>query len=103
TITSSSPVVAGDTSLRADETQVATAATAPHGSVQTRDEALRALSEVATYFRRTEPHSPLSYAAEQLVRWGRLPLPELLTELIPDNASRDYLFTLVGMDLPPHN
>ena len=72
----------------------------PHG-IQSRDEALQTLLTVAEFFRRTEPHSPLSYAAEQLVRWGRLPLPDLLNELIPDNASRDYFFTLVGMELPP--
>lgn len=77
------------------------AQTSEAAEIRSRDEALQALSNVAEFFRRTEPHSPLSYAAAQLVRWGRLPLPDLLTELIPDNASRDYVFTLVGMELPP--
>jgi type VI secretion system protein ImpA len=52
---------------------------------------------VADFFKRTEPHSPISYALEQAVRWGRMPLPELLQELIPEDAVRGQLFKLVGI------
>jgi len=56
-----------------------------------RDAALRSLRDVAAYFRRTEPHSPISYAIEQAVYWSQLPLPALIQELIPDeNARRKY-------------
>ena len=56
-----------------------------------RDAALRSLRDVAAYFRRTEPHSPIPYAIEQAVYWSQLPLPALIQELIPDeNARRKY-------------
>lgn len=65
--------------------------------VSTREDAFRALLQVADFFKRTEPHSPVSYALEQAVRWGRMPLPELMAELIPDEATRRQFFKLVGI------
>ena len=53
-----------------------------------REDAFRTLLKVAEFFRRTEPHTVLSYTLEQLVRWGRMPLPELLVELIPEDSVR---------------
>src|SRR5262249_55018784 len=41
------------------------------GVIQTREQALEQLLKVADFFRRTEPHSPVSYALDQVVRWGR--------------------------------
>ncbi len=41
--------------------------------VASRDEALQHLLRVADFFRKTEPHSPVSYALEQAVRWGACP------------------------------
>jgi type VI secretion system protein ImpA len=67
------------------------------GPIATRDDALSALLQVADFFRRTEPHTPVSYALEQAVRWGRMSLPDLLTELVPDQAARDNMFKLVGI------
>jgi type VI secretion system protein ImpA len=72
-------------------------AAAPVGAVQTREQALESLLKVADFFRRTEPHSPLSYALDQIVRWGRMPLPELWTELIGDEAPRKSVFKQVGI------
>ena len=68
--------------------------------VTTREDAFRALLQVADFFKRTEPHSPVSYALEQAVRWGRMPLPELLEELIQDSSTRDQAFKLVGIRTP---
>ena len=59
------------------------------------------LQEIAEYFRRTEPHSPIPYSLEQAVRWGRTPLPELLEELIPDPGGREHYFRLAGIPRPP--
>lgn len=69
----------------------------------TRDEAFSLLLKVADFFKRTEPHSPLSYSLQQVVRWGRMPLPELLTELIRDDSERERLFTRVGLPLDNNN
>jgi type VI secretion system protein ImpA len=74
-----------------------TVAARPPGEVQTREEAFAAITKIADFFRRTEPHSPMSYALDQVVRWGRLPLPQLLLELVPDRGPREYLGKLVGI------
>jgi type VI secretion system protein ImpA len=70
------------------------------GTIRQRDEALQLLLSVADFFRRTEPHNPISYALEQAVRWSRMPLPELMAELIPDEPSRQALFKQVGIRPP---
>ena len=67
------------------------------GRVGTREEAFRTLLRVAEFFKRTEPHSPVAYALEQAVRWGKMPLPQLLGELIPEEAVRQQLFKLIGI------
>ena len=67
--------------------------------VRTRDEALKQLKIISDFFLRTEPHSPLSYSISQSVRWGKLSLPELLSELIPDHGAREYISKLTGLRL----
>ena len=73
---------------------------APSSQLQTRDEAFRALLQVADFFRRTEPHSIVSYSLEQVVRWGRMSLPELMTELIGDDSIRQEMFRRTGITPP---
>jgi len=88
-----------------DEAEEDTAGVGPAGgggrtdSISSREEAFHALLRVAEYFRRTEPHSPLSYSLEQCVRWGRMPLPELLRDLLPDDSSRHELFRRAGLPI----
>src|SRR5690606_9804639 len=78
-----------------------TSASVSAGRLQTREDAFRALLQVSDFFRRTEPHSPVSYALEQAVRWGRMPLPELLRELISDESVRNDVFRRTGIPKPP--
>jgi type VI secretion system protein ImpA len=66
-------------------------------TVRNREDALNAVLKLADYFRRTEPHSLVPFALEQSVRWARLPLPELMLELIPDEGPRKALFKQVGI------
>lgn len=70
------------------------------GAINTRADALATLKKVADFFRRTEPHSPISYVVENAIRWGGLTLPEMLAELIPDAAQRDALFKRTGIRPP---
>ena len=65
-----------------------------------REQAFQQLLQLADYFRKTEPHSPLSYSIERLVRWGRMPLPELLGEIITEDEARNNLFWLAGIKKP---
>jgi type VI secretion system protein ImpA len=69
------------------------------GNISGREDAFQQLMRVAEFFRRTEPHSPVSYALEQAVRWGRMPLPELIRELVTDESVRRDLFRRTGMKL----
>ncbi len=85
----------------------ATGAAGPAGTtpakadaLATREDAFRLLNKVAEFFRNTEPHSPVSYAVEQAVRWGKMPLPELILELIPDEGPRKGYFKQVGIKPP---
>jgi type VI secretion system protein ImpA len=68
--------------------------------LRNREDACRIIQKVADFFRRTEPHNPVSYALEQAVRWAQMPLPELLSELIPEEKPREGLFKQVGIKPP---
>ena len=70
---------------------------AASGQIADREAALQQLREIARFFRRTEPHSPISYSIEQVVRWSELSLPELIQELIPDEGARSNYRTLTGI------
>lgn len=67
------------------------------GGSMSREAAFQSLRQIAEFFRRTEPHSPISYALEQCVRWGRMSLPELLRELIADDTARSDLYKRTGI------
>jgi len=58
------------------------------GGMEPRDrsEALRRLAAVAEFFRKTEPHSPISYLVQRAARWGEMPLEEWLREVIKDES-----------------
>jgi type VI secretion system protein ImpA len=77
----------------------AAAATAPRDptALLTRSDALEQLSRVAAYFREHEPQSIIPFALEQVITWGKMPLPDLLAELIPDDGPRKNLFKQVGI------
>jgi type VI secretion system protein ImpA len=54
------------------------------GMLRDRAAALRQLAEVAAFFRRTEPHSPVAYLVQRAVQWGHMPLEDWLKEVIND-------------------
>ncbi len=66
-------------------------------TVVNRAEAIKALHKIEEFFRTTEPHSPISYAIGQAIRWSELSLPELLAELINDQDARAGYFKLTGI------
>jgi type VI secretion system protein ImpA len=69
----------------------------PAGAVKSRQEALRRLSEVAEFFRQTEPHSPVSYLVQRAVRWGQMPLEEWLAEVVKDGVALDHVRETLGI------
>lgn len=66
-----------------------------------REEALAELARIAGYFRKTEPHSPMSYTLEDAVRRARMSLPELLLELVEDPTHLQRILLAAGIKPPP--
>jgi type VI secretion system protein ImpA len=81
---------------------VAGGAAAPGGPrvLRTREDAIRALEDIATFFRKTEPHSPLAFTLDDAVRRARMPLPDLLAEVLPDAGVRKLMLTSLGIRVP---
>ncbi len=72
---------------------------AASGPITTRRDALLKLQQVAEFFRRTEPHSPVAYLAERAARWGNMPLHVWLkTVLKEDNPALGDLQELLGVN-----
>jgi type VI secretion system protein ImpA len=67
------------------------------GPIATREQAFKQLLIIAEFFRKTEPHSPVSYVLEKSVKWGNMPLQELMKELIPDSSSLQHYGMLTGV------
>ena len=84
-------------SLNDTDNASANQATAVSGPVKNRDEALKKLIEISEFFRKTEPHSPIPYILERAVKWGDMPLDQLISELIPDSSARDLYSSLTGV------
>ena len=74
-----------------------TGSRADSGAIKSREDAISRLRLVATYFRNTEPHSPLSYSLQNLIRWSQLPLDRLLEEWIQDPEARQRYMLMTGM------
>ena len=69
------------------------------GAIRSREDAISRLRAVATYFRETEPHSPISYSLQNLIRWSQLPLDKLIIEWIQDDGARERYMLMTGMRL----
>ena len=67
------------------------------GPIKARDQALAQLGQVADYFRRTEPHSPVSYLVQRAITWGQMPLDTWLTDVIKDNNVLAHLRETLGL------
>ena len=67
------------------------------GPPRNRDEALRQLEEIAAFFRRTEPHSPVAYLAEKAARWGSMSLHEWLRSVVKDDSALLRVEELLGV------
>jgi len=67
------------------------------GVIRSRQDALRRLNEVAEYFSRTEPHSPVSYLIQRAIKWGRMPLDSWLEDVIKDENVLERLRDVLGL------
>jgi type VI secretion system protein VasJ len=100
---------AGDASAEAEPAAASDGASAPAGApgpkrvgpIAGRDEALKRLREVAQWFQRAEPHSPIGYLLERASRWGGMGFKDLFSELFEANQqAQGELFTVLGIKNP---
>lgn len=61
------------------------------GPISDRASALAQLRQVADFFRRTEPHSPVAYLADKAATWGDMPLHIWLKSVVKDPASLAFI------------
>ncbi len=67
------------------------------GAIRGRQDALHRLTEIANFFRQTEPHSPVSYLVQRAVRWGQIPLESWLEDVIKDPGVLGSLKETLGI------
>jgi type VI secretion system protein ImpA len=90
-------VVETDTATLSEEAASATSP-AMRGAPSSREQALRQLQEIATFFRRTEPHSPVAYLADKAAYWGSMPLHEWLRSVVRDEVALSHVEELLGVE-----
>ena len=66
-----------------------------------RQDALRRLGAVASFFRRTEPHSPVAYLVQRAMHWGQMPLEQWLRDVIHDENVLAHVRETLGIEGSP--
>jgi type VI secretion system protein ImpA len=95
----------GEPKTTDDDATTAGAGPIASGAISGREQALRQLTEIAAWFKRNEPSSPIGFTLDEAVRRARLGWPELVAELVADVTARQALLTSVGIKPPtpePH-
>ncbi|MCI0418423.1 MAG: type VI secretion system protein TssA [Acidobacteria bacterium] len=77
-----------------------TAVVPASGAIRGRQDALRRLSEIADFFQKTEPHSPVSYLVGRAVKWGNMPLEQWLQEVVKDSSVLAQIQETLGVRPP---
>jgi type VI secretion system protein ImpA len=67
------------------------------GPIKSRQEALKRLAEIADYFHKTEPHSPVAYLVQRAIKWGEMPLEVWLEDVIKDTGVLSSLRETLGV------
>lgn len=71
--------------------------TVNNGTINSREDAFKQLLRISDFFKKTEPHSPIPAILQRAVKWGNMPIEQLIQELIPDNSSREHFRELTGV------
>jgi type VI secretion system protein ImpA len=56
------------------------------------------LGDIADFFQKTEPHSPVSYLVQRAVKWGNMPLENWLQDVIKDESILAQLRQTLGFN-----
>lgn len=77
--------------------ELSSGSTLNRGAISSRKDALQRLEEVAQYFHRTEPHSPVAFLIERALKWGEMPLDQWLSEVIKNNEVLEQVRETLGI------
>lgn len=85
-----------------DEDDVVTSSEGEHeepdgGAITEREQAYRALAQIAEFLLQIEPHSPVPYLIRRAVEWGELNAAELYYEVFHKCAGRIDMLELLGV------
>ncbi len=67
-------------------------------SFSSREEAYLQLTAIASFLQEREPHSPTPYLIRRAVKWGSMPLSELMREVLKEEGDVARFFSLLGVD-----
>jgi|GEM_PF-4742715 len=62
-----------------------------------REQAIQSLNEVAHYFKKIEPHSPIPYMLYRVIEWSKMSWPELMATMIKDQDEINHIVKQTGM------
>ncbi|HEX7815853.1 type VI secretion system protein TssA [Dyella sp.] len=66
-------------------------------SAASKEAALRALRDISGFFRRTEPHNPISFMIDKAIAWANMPLDAWLAEVVRDSSVLSSIRDRVGI------
>jgi type VI secretion system protein ImpA len=69
------------------------------GGIKNRTHALTLLREIASFFRTSEPHSPVAYLADKAARWGEMPLHSWLRSVLKDSSTLSNIEEMLGLNM----
>lgn len=95
-----------ESSLSARPTIQATSSPPVHQAASgpmTRTAAIKQLSDIAQFFRDTEPHSPVAYLADKAAHWANLPLDQWLKHVVKDHSVLASLQEMLGVKASESN
>ena len=75
---------------------------APQSHLQNREQAMKVLQEIADYFEKNEPHSPVSYMLQKTIKWSQMPLHEWLAQVIKNDNPLESVQELLGIQQNNH-
>lgn len=68
------------------------------GAIQNRADALKRLADIADYFRKNEPNSPVSSLIQRAVKWGNMPFDVLVQDMIKDETVLSQIRQTLGFN-----
>ena len=64
-----------------------------------RSHAYQLLEEIALYLAEHEPHSPTPYLLARAVNWGRMPLPDLMRDIVSQEGDLSRYMAMLNVEL----